>query len=127
VGVVLLAHLGRRQVQPAERAELIVGEGGHATLDAHEVASLIRVVDGHVRERHPLRVDQLEAAGGRGGLGNVGGHLQGHQTVRAFEPRQRRQRAVDDQLQVIELAGRGTVLGRGGVEHADSVPYVGFS
>ncbi len=88
---VLLAHLGGREVEPAEGAVLGVGE------------RLERAVGRHARQRQALRVDQL-------GLAGAVGEGEGDRAARLVEAGERCVGAGDEELQVVELGRRRAVL-----------------
>ena len=128
LGVVPLAYLGRGQVEPAEGAELVVGQRGDRALDTGAVAPtrhVVRRLDGDGGQGQAFGVDQLERAGLRRGGGDRGRDLERHQAfgpLEAVEP----QRPVREQLEIVELSGGGTVLGEGNrFGHGSMVPHDG--
>ena len=114
---VLLPDLRRGEVQPAERAELVVGQGGDRARDAGEVAGGVGALDRDPGQRYALGVDQLDLAGPLGLGRRLGGHLEGDVAVGSLEAGQRGQCSVGQQLEVVELARRRAVLRRGSLRH----------
>ena len=85
-----------------ERAERGVGERLHGAGRP-----------GDPGQRQALGVDQLDRAGGVGGLRHRVGQAQGQRAVRLVEAVDAGDRAHGEQLEVVELHGRGAVLRNG--------------
>ena len=105
--------LGGGEVEAAERAELVVRQRRHGAGDAGQVARVVRRRDRDDGEGQALGVDELEGAGVDRRGGHVGGHAERDQAARRPRSRSRPERAVREQLEVVELARRRAVL-RGG-------------
>ena len=110
--VVLLAHLGRGEVEPPERTVLRVRE-------RRDLAA----GNGHPGQRQPLRVDQLDGAGRLRGGAHVDRQAERDRAAGLVEAGQRGQRPRHEQLEVVELGRRGAVLGHGLVGHRNSLPH----
>ena len=110
------AHLGRRQVEPAERAVLGVGQrrDGPPGIVAWW-SSLSRPRDG--RQRQPLGVDQLDRAARVDLRCELVREGQGDRAARLVEPGGGRHRPDREQLEVVELPRRRAVLGEGRARH----------
>ena len=120
---VLLPDLRGGEVQPAERAELVVREGGDRARDAGEVAGVVGALDRDPGKGDALGVDELDLPGLLRLGCRVGGYVERDLAVRALEAGQRRQGSVGQQLEVVELARGRAVLRRGSLRHGDSLPY----
>ena len=114
---VLLPDLCGGEVQPAERAELVVRQRGDRARDAGEVTGGVGALDRDPGEGDALGVDQLDLAGLLGPGCRIGGHVQRDLAVGSLEAGQRRQGSVGQQLEVVELARRRAVLRRGSLRH----------
>ena len=102
VAGMLLADLLRGQVVTAEGSVLRVGQRSHGPPAAPER---------HVGQGQPLRIDQLDAAGLLGSEGHRGGECERDGTAGLVEGHGGEEGATHQQLEVIELALRGAVLG----------------
>ncbi len=81
----------------------MVGQRRHRAGDPGAVARVVRRPDRDPGQRQALGVDQLEGTGVLRGGGDVGGHAQRDQAVRALEAGEA-EGAVREQLEVVELA-----------------------
>ena len=93
---VLLAHLRGREVEAAERAVLRVRQRGHLAGGRHDPG-----------QREALGVDQLHLVG----RGQVAGQVEGQHAARGVERGQRVHGPGGEELEVVELARAGAVLG----------------
>ena len=113
-GVVPLGHLARGEVEPAERAELVVGQRRDRTRDAGRLPGVVGGVrrgDLDPGQGKSLGVDQLEAPRVDGEGGDARGDVQRDQSSGALEAGQA-ECAVPQQLEVVELSGTRAVLGQ---------------
>ncbi len=93
---VLLAHLLGREVEATEGAVLRVRQRGHLAGGRHDAG-----------QREALGVDQLDLVGG----GQVTRQVEGEHAARGVERGQRVHGPGGEELEVVELARAGVVLG----------------
>ncbi|UMG91160.1 hypothetical protein [Nocardioides sp. TF02-7] len=105
------ADVGRREVEPAERAVLGVGEWRDRPAGSAVGAA------GDGGEGEALGVDQLDRPAGGDRRGQVVGQGQRDRAARLVEAGRGCERPDGEQLQVVQLARRRVVLGQGRWRH----------